>query len=148
MDYRVFQGRVSLLCVGNELNGDDAFGRHLADTLEEDGEMQVLFASTAPENFVGEVIDFKPERVVVVDAGDFGGRPGEIRRLQQDELQSVHVSTHRMPMKVLARQFKEEGVDTAFVAVQARHFTPGEEMSEELEAALDELAGNILSVRA
>lgn len=145
----LFQGRVSLLCVGNELNGDDALGKCLSSQLREaDPDLQVIYASTAPENFVGEVIRFKPERVVVVDAGDFGEQPGKIMELPVDSLQDFHFSTHRMPMKHLARRFRQDGIDTAFLAVQAKAMETGQPMSGEVKAACELLAQQIMDARA
>lgn len=146
----LFKGRVSVVCAGNEFNADDRLGLELHGRLSDikDPDLQVLYTSTAPENFIGEILDFKPERAVVVDAGDFGGRPGEICVLDLAELESSSISTHRMPLRVFAKRLKEEGVDTSFIGIQARDFTTGEPMSEEVEAAAGRLVGIIKETRS
>jgi hydrogenase 3 maturation protease len=144
-----FTGRVSIVCVGNELNGDDAFGYHLYSRLQDvvDENLQVVYASTVPENFVGEILSFRPGRVVVVDAGDFGGRVGEVRVLDLDSLEGFHVSTHRMPLRLFARWFEREGVGVTFVSVQVAQTGVGESLSPEVADAVERLCGEIVSAR-
>ena len=72
MDYGIFRGRVTVVCVGNELNGDDAAGAMASRLIGKPDGMQVIFAHTAPENFLDEIMEYKPDRVVLVDAADFG----------------------------------------------------------------------------
>ncbi|MFH1403579.1 MAG: hydrogenase maturation protease [Candidatus Altiarchaeota archaeon] len=130
----LFSGRVSVVCVGNELNGDDAFGPQVFRLLQpiDDDEMQLIPASTVPENFIGEIMDFKPARVVVIDAGDFGGSPGELRSFEVGELEAFNVSTHRMPLKLFTRRFTDNGISVHFISVQASRTVVGEPLSHEV----------------
>jgi len=145
----LFKGRVSVVCVGSELSGDDALGRKLAGLLAglKDPDLQILYTSTAPENFLDELIMFKPKRVVVVDAGDFGGRPGEIRQLDPADLQSAHISTHRAPMKMFTARLAGENIPTTYIAVQAKQTGLGEPMSAEVREAAVKLACRIREAR-
>jgi len=134
-------GRASIVCVGSELSGDDAFGLCLYEKLRGLGgpKLQVLFASTAPENFIGEILDFAPGVVVVFDAADYGGKPGEVRELSMSDLESTSFSTHRAPMKLFARFFQSKNIPVKFIGVQAKQTGLGEEMSPEVRRAVGEV---------
>ncbi|MBD3387815.1 MAG: hydrogenase maturation protease [Candidatus Altiarchaeales archaeon] len=146
---QAFEGRVSLVCVGNELSGDDGLGKALAEMVSGMGDcdFQVLFTATAPENFTDEIIGFKPEKAVLVDAGDFKGRPGETREVDIGRLQGMHVSTHRAPMKMFANRLRQEGIEVRFIAVQVKQTGLGEPISREVMESVGKLADEIYSIR-
>ncbi len=147
MDWGVFAGRVSLLCVGNELSGDDGLGAAVARGLAGLPGAQVIYAHTAPENFIDEVIAYRPERVVIVDAADFGGRPGEIRLIDSKAVQAAHFSTHRAPMRLLLGRLEAAGIGVALVGVQAAGMGLGEPMCSEVEYAARAIIGGVKSYR-
>ena len=101
--------------------------------------MQVIYAYTAPENFIDEVAEYNPDRVVVVDAADFGGFPGEIRTLESDSIQSTHFSTHRAPIRLLKKSLNDKGLDVFFVGIQAVSTGLGEPLSSEVENTVNQL---------
>ncbi len=92
--------------IGNELNGDDAAGvmvaRRLAASLPPREHLLVLEAGLAPENFTGSLRRFRPNLVLLADAGDFGGQPGEVALIDWQEAQGFSASTHTMPPSILA----------------------------------------------
>jgi len=146
VDYSwITAGKVSVVCVGNELNGDDGFGKRLYDRIEDLGSprLQVIYASTAPENFIDEILEFSPDLVAVFDAADFGGKPGEVRELSLGDLESTSFSTHRAPMKLFSKFFESKKIPVKFIGVQARETGLGERMSGEVENAVFEVAARI-----
>jgi hydrogenase 3 maturation protease len=147
MDWGIFRGRVAVVCVGSELSGDDALGLLAYERLKDAPGMLVLWTHTAPENFLDEILEYAPERVVVVDAADFGGRPGEIRLIPVASIQKVHFSTHRAPMRMFAERLAEASVEVAFVGVQAADTGLGEPVTPEVEAAAEAVASAALDAR-
>ena len=75
-------GRVCVLGIGNRLRRDDGAGSLLAAALAEQEGAAVLDAGTVPENYLEKVAGSNPDTVVIVDAIDFDGAPGEIRLLE------------------------------------------------------------------
>ncbi|MFC2163126.1 hydrogenase maturation protease [Candidatus Altiarchaeota archaeon] len=143
---RLLDGRVSLVFVGNELDGDDGFGPRLFASishLHADG-VQLIDASTVPENFIGQVTDFRPDKVIVFDAGDFSGSPGDIRVFGGRDLSGASISSHRMPLKMFSRMFEKEGITVIFVLVQAGGTGIGQDMSPGVARILADLSAKLL----
>ena len=145
----LFIGRVCFVCIGNELNGDDAFGYHLANKLKKyaDGSFMVLFASTVPENFISVILNFAPEHVVVFDAGVFNGDPGQVCLLDLDSIENHNYSTHRMPMRIFSKMLEDKCIIVYFIGVQALNFGLGDPLSKEVEASIDTLVTRIQKAR-
>jgi hydrogenase maturation protease len=79
-----------LIGIGNLLRGDDAVGVEVAwqaTCLPWPSDVEVYEAGTGGPELAGVIEDRR--RVVVVDAIDAGGPPGEIHRLKPEELQPV-----------------------------------------------------------
>ena len=90
--------RTSIICVGNEMGGDDAFGYLVYARISRPASdsVQVLYASTLPESCITEVLDFKPVNALIIDAADFSGAPGELRLFTASELSGFSVSSETL----------------------------------------------------
>lgn len=73
------KGKSLLLGLGNILRGDDCFGAILAKRIRRKTCLKVLEAEDAPENFLDKIIKENPDTILFVDAVDFGGKAGEMR---------------------------------------------------------------------
>ncbi|MDD5449765.1 MAG: hydrogenase 3 maturation endopeptidase HyCI [Candidatus Omnitrophica bacterium] len=137
------KGRIVLVGMGNILRGDDAFGSLLAKRLEKTVPFKVLDAGTVPENFFGAVIKESPDTVLIVDAVDFGGRPGEFRFLHGDEVKASNLfATHNMSMGLLFSFIRENTKANVYLlAVQPAEIHFGEGMGPDLNRGLEELEG-------
>jgi len=71
--------KVVVLCLGNIDRGDDAVGPYLASKIKGKVEYDVIDAGVTPENYTGVIKRLKPNRIIIVDAVSFEGKPGEIR---------------------------------------------------------------------
>jgi hydrogenase 3 maturation protease len=106
--------RVSFLGIGNVLNGDDAAGvwlaRRLISLIPQSDKLLILNCGQVPENAVGALRRFKPNLVILLDAADFGGLPGEIRWIDPQDTSGFSASSHSLPFSVLSgyltREFK------------------------------------------
>lgn len=151
--------KVVVLGVGNILRGDDGVGPMVVEKLRDWGakgerrpsasgpwSLVAVNAGEAPEAHLGEIREAKPDIVVIVDAVDFGGRPGEVALLRLDgegssNLGVAGLSTHRIPLPLLARYIKEEtGAEVVLVGIQPKRIGFGEGMSEEVERAAEAVA--------
>lgn len=73
-----------IIGVGNLLRGDDAFGSLAAQRLKGRLVVKVVDAGSAPENYLGSIVKENPDTVLLIDAVDFGGQPGELRLFNLD----------------------------------------------------------------
>lgn len=131
--------KVVILGVGNPLRGDDGFGPLVVKELEGRVKAHLINAETSPENFTGIIKSLKPHLILILDALDFGGKPGEIAVVEAERLPEGEPSTHRASLSLLSGYLKEEtGAEVLIIGVQPKATSFGEEMSEEvLETALE-----------
>lgn len=97
--------KLLIIGVGNRLRGDDAVGPLAIDRLKESPDLPdnwlLIDAGEVPENALGLVEKEKPDRVLLIDACDWGAEPGEVRFFSADELEKLPIrmlSTHGMPL--------------------------------------------------
>ncbi len=147
MDYSMFSGRVFVVCVGNELSGDDGFGPAVYSLIKDVPGVRAVDASTFPEAFVGEIIDYKPDLVVLLDAADFGGASGELRTIDPATIEQSHFSTHRAPLKLFVKSLAKEGIPVVLLCVQAVQTGLGEPLSPEVRDAVAQLTSGVLRIK-
>ncbi len=100
--------RVAVLGVGSELRGDDIAGILVLEALKKckkirpSIKLKTFEGSTAPENLTGEIINFKPTHLIIVDSADIGEKPGSVLLLRAEEVgRGISFSTHKIPPKIL-----------------------------------------------
>jgi len=131
--------RVVILGIGNELRRDDGLGVVLARRLKDELPFPVLEGGNAPENLLGEILDLGPNVVVIVDAVDFGGRPGEIRKIEREEVEGLGFSTHGPSVLPLVDFLEREGIRTIILGVQPEDIRFGTGLSPKVQEAISDL---------
>jgi hydrogenase 3 maturation protease len=140
-----------VLCIGNDLRGDDGAGPLVAAALCDRFPGRVFDGGQAPESFLGPIRRARPGSVVIVDAADFGAAPGEMRVFSATEAASAApgiaslLGTHAPPLSILMELIAgETGATAHLVAIQAGTTAFGAAMTAEVAAAarslVDELA--------
>ncbi|MCD6089727.1 hydrogenase 3 maturation endopeptidase HyCI [Candidatus Bathyarchaeota archaeon] len=131
--------RVMILGIGNPMRGDDAVGVEIVKMLRGrvPGCVKLLECQTVPENFIGDIIRFKPSHVLMIDAGQFGASPGETRLFPPERISGIAISTHNMPLRILSRILEETvSANVLLLAIQPKNTSFDEAMSlEVLEAS-------------
>ena len=133
------RGRTLLITIGNPLRADDGVGPFVGEQVRfKDPERRVINAYTTPENIAQTAIDLKPDKIILLDAACFGGRPGELRiiPLELIDKQTV-ISTHSFPLSVTFSVVKEDtGAELVAIGIE-----PGSmEFEEGLTPAVKESA--------
>lgn len=137
-------GLVAVLGVGHVLMADDAAGSAVAEALRPRFADRVFDGGQAPENFVGPLRRLNPDTILVVDAADFGGRPGEVRIACANEIAGEMTATHAPPLSVLMSLLSAEtGADVRLVAIQPRSTELGAAMSTEVAEAVRRVAAEL-----
>jgi len=125
-----------ILCVGNRWLGDDAAGPLVAD-----GVAGAVDCGDAPERFLDLAGSPEVAQVLVVDAVDIGGEPGEIVFCGREDLTERFGTTHDAGLAVLARFLSEaHGKEMRVLGIQPARTGVGTEVSEAVRGAVGRVA--------
>ncbi|MGQ9622788.1 MAG: hydrogenase maturation protease [Candidatus Caldatribacteriaceae bacterium] len=129
-------GKTVIVTVGNPLRSDDGVGEYIAELLQERplSCFVLVRGGFTPENVLEEVIYHNPKKTVIIDAASFGGVPGEVRVLKEEEIMVVMLSTHVFPIPLLARIIAEDTKGrVVFVGIEPRCVAFGQGLSWEVK---------------
>jgi hydrogenase 3 maturation protease len=136
--------RVVILGIGSTLRGDDAAGPLVCEELSGRVPAQVIDAGTVPENYIGPILAASPEVLFIVDAVDFGGRPGQIRLCRPDEIPPLAFSTHALTFHLsLDLIRREKNLEVCVLGVQAGRRELGEGLSPAVGQAVETLVDTL-----
>jgi coenzyme F420 hydrogenase subunit delta len=123
-----------VLGCGNRLFGDDGFGPAVARRLCEEPDLPAgvcsLDVGTSARQVLFDVLlgPPRPRRIVVVDAVDMGGEPGETWSIEASDLPEIKLddfSMHQIPTSNLLRELHElAGVEVTCVVGQVSDIPP------------------------
>lgn len=134
------KGRTLLITIGNPLRADDGVGPFVGERVKfKSSGNGVINAYTTPENIAQKAIELKPEKIILLDAAHFGGRPGEIKIIPLELInQQTVISTHSFPLSVTFSIVKEDtGAELVALGVQPASMEYGEGLTPEVkESAL------------
>ena len=137
------KGRTLVVTLGSTLRADDGVGPYVCEHVKFNRpDLLLLDAGTTPENIAQTAINWKPDKVIVVDAAHFNGTAGEVRVIPLEAInQAMPISTHSFPLSVTFSIIKEDtGCELAVVGVQAKSLDYREGLSPEVEKTAIELA--------
>ena len=140
---------VVIMGVGNELRGDDGFGVILAERLEGRVPQRIFVTFDLPEDYAVKAADLRPELVLVLDAADFGGEPGEVRLIRAEDIPPTPGVTHRPSLEMLARFLElDAGAQTWVLGVQPQmdRLGLGDEMGVPVTRAVEALDALLVDV--
>ena len=143
----VLEHPVAVLCVGNPMRGDDAFGPAVAAKVGP--RPDVIDAGPTPENELPRVAGMRPRTVLVVDAVHFDGAPGELRVMAPEDLRFDDFSTHAGSLQLCAAFLRQAcGARTVLLAAQPVTLDFQEKMSPAMTAAAEQAAALLQNVLA
>lgn len=137
------KGRVVILGIGNTLRSDDGAGSCLARRIKDKVPYLVYDAGVSPENYLGKVVKDLPDNVIIVDAADFGAKPGEFRVIEGRQLQAANLfSTHNVSLSLAINYLQANlKADIIILLIQPKDISFGDKLSPEMRGALDKLEG-------
>ncbi|GAM08731.1 hydrogenase expression/formation protein HupD [Geobacter sp. OR-1] len=145
--------RTMVLGLGNLVMGDDGAGvrvvTHLAEWYRFPENVELLDGGTLGLDILPRLEGI--DRLLVVDAVDNGKAPGDLVRLEGEEVPvalATKLSPHQMGLKDLLAVADLQGImpgEIVLAGVQPGSIEMGLELSEEVEVALSGLAGLVLS---
>ena len=137
------KGKVIVLGIGNTLRSDDGAGSVLASRIKGKVPFVVFDASVSPENYLEKIIKEKPDTVVIIDAVDFGAKPGEFKFLEAQEIKTVNLfATHNASISLTINYLQNNlKADIIILIIQPKSINFGDKLSREVADTLDELEG-------
>ena len=137
-------GRVVVVGIGNALRADDGAGPLVAEKLIARYPGVVFDTAQAPENYMAPIRRTSPSVVVLVDAADFGGSPGEVRAATAEDVEGLMMGTHAAPLSMFMTVLGHDtGADIRLVAIQVASTELGESMTREVADAVDTLVSQL-----
>ena len=121
--------KLVILGIGNEINGDDAAGVLIVQTLKKaisnSDQVKLIDASIAPENYTGVIRDFSPDWIWIFDAAGMDRQPGTLQLIDLDLVASQGANTHRIaPTMFMSYLQLELNFQTFFFGIQPNSVEP------------------------
>ncbi|MFZ3254357.1 MAG: hydrogenase 3 maturation endopeptidase HyCI [Syntrophales bacterium] len=134
-------GTLLVITVGNPLRSDDGVGPYIAAQAKKPKNgVIILDAGERPEDILWKAIEVRPERVVIIDAADFTGEPGEVRAIREEYMPENPISTHRFPLRVISWLVTEDtGARVDFICIQPESVGFGERLSDTVRSSAEEI---------
>ena len=145
---KVLKGKVLILCIGNELKGDDGAGPALAKKLEGRIKAEVINCEEVPESYTGKIKDIKPDTILIIDAVDMKAEPGSISLMDKTKLDDLKLyTTHNIPLKVLVDYLHSETkADIFLIGIQPESVAFGKGISEKVQKTLNYLKDTLIEL--
>jgi hydrogenase 3 maturation protease len=137
-------GKTVVVGIGNTLRADDGAGSLVAGRLAARYPDVVFDTAQAPENYLAPIRRTRPDAVVLVDAADFGGRPGEVRTVRAGDVVGLMMGTHAAPLSMFMTVLGQEtGADVRLVAVQVASTELDGDLTPEVADAVETIAARL-----
>ena len=133
-----------ILTVGNTLRRDDGLGPYIYKGLNYinnlNKNIEIINVGINPENYIDNIIDKMPDKIIIIDAASFYGKAGEIRAFDIEDIPGSSLSTHNIPLSLIAALIKSEmEVEIIFLGIQIQDIGFGEGLNGEIKSSSDEL---------
>jgi len=139
--------KVVILGVGNTLKGDDAAGPLVCECLSGRVPARVIDAGTAPENYIRPVLEVSPDVLLIVDAVDFGGCPGQIRVCAPDQVHRFAFSTHALSLHLSIDVIRrEKKLEVYLIGIQATGTRLGDCLSPAMREAVETVVDTLTAL--
>lgn len=137
-------GNVVIVVLGNELRGDDGAGILFGNLLGEQTSLNVVNGGDAPENFTGIIVEKCPDIVLIVDAMNFNGKPGDIKLVSGENLEKDSVSTHGSLRLFVDYLEKMTGAQILVLGFQPFSTGLGEKISPEVSESVRKIVKHFI----
>jgi len=128
----------AVMSIGNPIKSDDNIGNVILDRLDL-GNTTKIKGGVTPENFIKELKDY--DEIIILDALDFGGRTGEVRVFNPNEIKDVLLSTHSIPIDLLKKFLPSSEIK--IIGIQPKNIKLGEDLSKEIENKIEEIVEKV-----
>jgi len=138
-----------LVGVGSPIRHDDIIGLRVLELLKGKTPMSTLLlpTETVPESYTGTIREFQPTHVLILDAANFNGKPGEGRIIPPEAIANTSVSTHSLPLHVFIDYVRKSICEkVALLGIQGVNIDFGEGLTPEVDKSAVEIANILLDL--
>jgi len=135
--------RVVIVGIGNSMRHDDFVGLKVIELLSvmKIENVLLLLTETVPESYTGSIRSYEPTHVILLDAANFGGSPGEARIVSPKTIVNISVSTHSLPLDVFMGYISQTICEkVVLVGIQGLDVELGEGLTPGVEKGAHDLA--------
>jgi len=137
-------GKNIIVTVGNSLRADDGVGPYIGSKLESRANLIVFNTEFNPENVIADIVKHNPAQIIFLDAANFNRKPGEVKIINLEAIPEVTISTHTIPLSVVAKILKQDTKAVInFIGIQVKNVQLGGSLSKEVKAAADKIVKQI-----
>ena len=125
--------------LGNILRSDDAVGVILARHLKKKTNFSIFDVETTFENYLEKIIQKKPKTLIIIDAIDFGGKPGEVKLFDPEELNTLNLGFTHNPSLNLGINYLQNKlkINIIILAIQPKSVAFKRGLSREIKKTVD-----------
>jgi len=135
------QGEVVVMGLGNPCRGDDAAGGLVARQIRDVPGVYAIDAQDAPENHWRQVVNQRPDTIIMVGSINLYSVPGSVVLLDKHRIAACWPSTYRMPINALMGYFERETHASIFlIGIQPRQTDFMQSVSPEVQASITGVA--------
>jgi hydrogenase 3 maturation protease len=146
--------RIAVLGVGSDLRGDDIAGIIAVEQIEKitkqktsQPKMKFFIGATAPENLTGEIKEFQPSHLIIIDSVHSNVPPGRITIMRPEEIEDVSFFTHKLPIKLMIDYLLQFcNCRVIIIGIQPKDITIGRPVSKEIGQAVKKLSEAIAKI--
>jgi hydrogenase 3 maturation protease len=144
-------GRVAIVGIGQELNGDDIAGllvvRQLSNLIPSQDKILLVEAGSVPESFLGVIDRYQPDLVLLVDAVNLGAKSGALSWISLSDISGYSGSSHSLPLTLFVEYLSRVcSCEIALLGVQPATTAFTHPMSPEVLSAVSKLTGEIMGL--
>jgi hydrogenase 3 maturation protease len=136
--------KLVILGVGNPLRSDDKVGVLIIESLNNNSsKVKIINCREVPENYLGEIINYNPEKILFIDGISAGlpvGEPIFLQFTQNSPQEDITLSTHSLPLQVSANFIQNSiGASTALLGIQVASTNFGKKLHSSVKKTADSL---------
>jgi hydrogenase 3 maturation protease len=148
--------KIIIIGIGNPDRSDDGVGNKVIDLLEEKMPLDqipptkavwLIDAGTTPEDFSDDIIQYKPNKIIIVDAAQMQTDPGTIKKIPASAIPEASLSTHNLSVRVVAGIWQKiTGAEIEFIGIEPQNLDYTIGLSGEIKRAAEKAAKDIINV--
>ncbi len=132
-----------IMGIGSTVRSDDGVGVFIAESLKKIDVDNVIVADATPEHWLGFLSKKKFEKLLIIDAVLFGGKKGEIKLFDLNEISKRFGLTHSSSLHLFYNFISKEGSikELKVLAVMPENLEIGEVLSPVVKSSAERIVG-------
>jgi len=141
--------KVAIIGVGNTMRRDDALGVEIVKLLRGrvSESVRLVEAETMPENYIEVLVEFCPSRILIIDSGLMGKKPGSTKLLKPNENAKTPISTHMLQLEVFCAYLEKAiRAKIMLLIIQPKETGIGEGVTKEMAKVAEGISDFLIEV--